>query len=157
MAELSNAVTVLIARMESHPEDFDTWSPSGRPKFSGTAHSLYGLAGLDAEKAGAFWFLNDADKEALIAAWKKYHLTKFEKDVMETIFDDGSAEREREAEELKQRIAYQQMQVQRAQVQNQLMNAAQLQPGQFVPVSNAAQNNAGLLGSAANAFSGIFK
>ena len=48
MAELSNAVTVLIARMESHPEDFETWSPSVRPKFAGTAHSLYGLAGLDA-------------------------------------------------------------------------------------------------------------
>lgn len=153
--ELSNAVKVLIARMESHPEDFDTWSPNGRPKFSGTADSLYGLAGLDEAKAGAFWFLPDADKEALIAAWKKYHLAKFEKDVMETIFDDGSAERE--AEELKRRIHYQQMRVQQAQMQNQRMNAAQQSPGQFVPISNAAQNNTGLLGSAANAFSGIFK
>ena len=159
MAELSNAVTVLIARMESHPEDFDIYNGErfGRGKFAGTAESLYGLAGLDEAKAGAFWFLPDADKEALIAAWKKYHCTRFEKDVMETIFDDGSTAREREAEELKQKIALQQMQVQRAQVQNQLMNAAQHSPGQFVPISNAAQNNTGLLGSAANAFSGIFK
>jgi hypothetical protein len=155
MAELSNAVTVLIARMESHPEDFELYSGGKYPKFGGTADALYGLAGLDAEKAGALWFLPDADKEALIAAWKKYHLAKFEKDVMEKIFDDGEAERE--AEELKRRIHYQQMQ-QRMQMQNAMMNSHQMP--QPVTGLNAAQNstgNTGLFGSAANALTGIFK
>ena len=162
MSELSNAVTVLIARMESHPEDFDMWSPSGRPKFAGTADALYGLVGLDEDKKNAFWYLNDADKEALIAAWKKYHLTKFEKDVMECIFDDGAEERERELEmqKIKHRIAMQTAMAQGTAMHNTsypyTVNVP-IQPGQ---ISNAAQNstgNTGLFGSAANAFSGIFK
>lgn len=154
MAELSNAVKVLIARMESHPEDFELYSGGKYPKFGGTADALYGLAGLEAGKAGALWFLPDADKEALIAAWKKYHYTRFEKEIMEKIFDDGEAERE--AEELKRRIHYQQMQ-QRVQMQNAMMNSQMPQP---VSALNAAQNstgNTGLFGSAANAFSGLFK
>ena len=158
MAELSNAVTVLIARMESHPEDFDIYNGErfGRGKFAGTAESLYGLAGLDEAKAGAFWFLPDADKEALIAAWKKYHLAKFGKDVMETIFDDGSAERE--AEELKRRIAYQQMQQRVYQQQAQMPQpVSALNNASSLAGSGNYYNGGGLLGSAANAFSGIFK
>ena len=150
MAELSNAVTVLIARMESHPEDFELYT-TRRGKFSGTAESLYGLAGLREDKHQAFWFLPDADKEALIAAWKKYHLTKFEKDVMETIFDDG--EGERELAKANQQLYQAQ---QRAMIQNAMMNSQMPQP---VSALNAAQNstgNAGLLGSAGTALKGFF-
>lgn len=154
MSELSNAVTVLIARMESHPEDFDLYNGElySRAKFGETAGALYGLAGLDEEKKNAYWFLSDADKEALIEAWKKYHRTRMEKEVMEKIFDDG--EGERELAKVNQQLYQAQ---QRVQMQNAMMNAAQQSPGQFIPISNAAQNNTGLLGSAANAFSGIFK
>jgi 3-methyladenine DNA glycosylase Tag len=163
MSELSNAVTVLIARMESHPEDFDVYNGErfSKAKFSGTAEALYGLVGMDPAKAGAYWFLTDADKEALIEAWKKYHRTRMEKDVMETIFDDGEGERE---------LAKVEMQMRQAQMRAQMQNTGGLigssypytvstaiNPGQIGPAQNAAQNNTGLLGSAANAFSGIFK
>lgn len=147
--ELSNAVTVLIARMESHPDDFELWGPH-RAKFAGTAEALCGLVGIDEDKKNAFWYLSDADKEALIAAWKKLHLAKFEKDVMETIFDDGYEQRQREAEMQRTNMQLQQQAYQRAQMQNQRMNAAQQSPGQFVPISNPAQSSGGFL-------SGIFK
>ena len=156
MTELSNVVTVLIARMESHPEDFEMYTGK-RCKFAGTAEALYGLVGLDKDKQDYFWYLSDADKEALIAAWKKYHLIKFERDVMETIFDDGHEEREREAEMQKLKMQmYQQAHQQR--MQNQMLNSTMPQP--VTGLNNAAMNSTsstGLFGSASQAFSGIFK
>lgn len=142
MAELSNAVTVLIARMESHPEDFEIYTGGSRPKFAGTAESLYGLAGLDEAKAGAFWFLPDAYKEALIEAWKKYHCTRFEKDVMETIFDDGEAERE--AEELKRKMQHQMHVMQQRAYQQQAQ----------MPQPVTALNNASSLAGSGNYYNG---
>jgi len=160
MTELSNAVTVLIARMESHPEDFSLYDGGlySNVKFGETAKALYGLVGLNEDAAGAYWFLTDADKEALIEAWKKYHRTAMEKEVMEKIFDDG--EGERELAKVNQQLYQAQ---QRAMIQNQMMQSTGTyqttitKPGQLIPMSNSAQNNTGLLGSAANAFSGIFK
>lgn len=153
MAELSNAVTVLIARMESHPEDFETWGPSTRPKFADEAKALYGLAGLDEEMKNAYWYLSDADKEALIAAWKKFHLTKFEKNVMETIFDDGHEERERELEKLKQKVM-----MQNAMMKQQVYQQQAHLP-QPVTGLNAAQGsgNAGLFGMAGDAWRGLIR
>ena len=102
-------------------------------------------------------WVTDADKEALIEAWKKYHRTAMEKEVMSTIFDDGQAEIEAEMQRMKQRIAMQTAMAQGTSMHNTsypyTVNAP-INPGQ---ISNAAQNNTGLLGSAANAFSGIFK
>jgi hypothetical protein len=158
MTELSNAVTVLIARMESHPEDFEY-----EGKFYHLQDGLYGLAGLLEGKANSYWFLSDADRQALVEAWKKYHRTRMEKQTMEAIFDDGAEERERAAERIK--IKQQMYQAQQtAMAQNQRLSASTgtyqtttIKPGQIHPLHNAAQNNTGLLGSAANAFSGIFK
>lgn len=159
MSELSNAVTVLIARMESHPEDFSLYTPH-RAKFAGTAEALYGMVGMDPAKAGAYWFLTDADKEALIEAWKKYHRTAMEKEVMEKIFDDGEGERE---------SAKVEMQMKQARIRAQLQNTAlqgsssypytvntAINPGQIHPTQNAAQNS-GLLGQAGSALQGLFK
>jgi hypothetical protein len=137
MSELSNAVTVLIARMESHPEDFNT-TGLGRVKFQDVADALYGLAGMDKDRAGAYWFLTDADKEALVEAWKKYHRTAMEKDVMEKIFDDGEGERELAKVEMQMRQA--QM---RAQMQNTVLSGssypytvnAPINPAQGITVS----------------------
>jgi len=146
MSELSNAVTVLIARMESHPEDFESYGPR-RGKFVGTAESLYGLCGLDEEKKNAFWFLSDADKQALIAAWKQYHCKQHEKEVMEAIFDEGYDERQREQEAqmlaMRQRM-YQQQMTQQTAIAGR---------GQITPL----HNNGGLLGQAGTAIQGLFK
>lgn len=157
MSELSNAVTVLIARMESHPEDFNT-TGFGKPKFRDVADALYGLAGLDKERAGSYWFLTDADKEALIEAWKKYHRAEMERAVMSTIFDDGAEERERI--EMRQQMYQAQ---QRAMIQNQMMNSTGTyqttitKPGQLIPMSNAAQNSTGVTTNGGGFLSGIFK
>jgi len=165
MSELSNAVTVLIARMESHPEDFDVYNGElyNKAKFGETAGALYGLAGLDEGKRYAYWFLNDADKEALLEAWKKYHRTRMEKEVMEKIFDDGAEEREAEMERLKMKQQMYQAQ-QRAMIQNQMMNStgtyttAQIgAPGQIHPIQNAAQNSTGITTNSGGFLSGIFK
>jgi len=167
MTELSNAVTVLIARMESHPEDFNGAGQLGRPKFSDVANALYGLVGMDKEMAGAYWFLTDADKEALIEAWKKYHRTAMEKEVMLKIFDDGAEEREAEVKRLQaQKRAHINAQMAAQQIKAGSIsplhnNAAQnstVQPWQNA--TNAAQNssgNTGLFGSAGSAISGLFK
>jgi len=149
--ELSNAVTVLIARMESHPEDFSLYDGGlySNVKFGETAKALYGLVGLNEDAAGAYWFLTDADKEALIEAWKKYHRTRMEKEVMEKIFDDGSAERERI--EMRQQMYQAQ---QRAMMQNSVLQGSSYpytvgaQQGLLGSGGNAAQNS--LLGSMAN-------
>jgi hypothetical protein len=100
MSELSNAVTVLIARMESHPEDFKHIGLS-RPKFAELADYLTMLAsGIpkgQKEYEGirqAYWFLTDADKKALVEAFKKMHYTDFEKGVMERVFDEEYYERQ---------------------------------------------------------------
>lgn len=153
MSELSNAVTVLIARMESHPEDFDlrTGGLYSSTKFGDVAGALYGLVGMDAGKAGAYWFLSDADKEALIEAWKKYHRTAMEKEVMGKIFDDGSEERDRKAAYISGMKASMQQQVQAAQNLYPAQNSAQ---GMAIQGSSY---NGGLLGQAGNAFSGLFK
>lgn len=168
MTELSNAVTVLIARMESHPEDFGVVNGAiGRPKFNDVANALYGLVGMDKEMSGAYWFLTDADKEALIEAWKKLHRTCMEKEVMEKIFDDGEGEREAEAR-MKKRVQRHQAQQMAAQIgaadpraiygNAVLNNNSTVQPWQNA--QNAAQNstgNTGLFGSASQAFQGIFR
>jgi len=165
MAELSNAVTVLIARMESHPEDFDH-SATTSPKFGFLADYLTKLAGggdsirhrhPNSFIEEPFWFLTDADKEALIAAWRKYHYVKFEAGTMKKIFDDGEAERE--VEELKRKMQHQMHVMQQQAYQQQ----AQM-PQPVTALNNASSlagsgnyyNGGGLLGSVGSALGRIF-
>lgn len=132
MTELSNAVTVLIARMESHPEDFavDDGELYSKSKFGEMVNGLYALTEVDSSTKNAFWYLNDADKQALGDAWKKYHYTKFEKRVMEKIFDDGAEEREALAQQMQAKV--------RAQLQNSMQNSM-LQGSSYPYQANAAQ------------------
>jgi len=138
MTELSNAVTVLIARMESHPEDFELSNGEryNKAKFGDVAGALYELVGMDKEKAGAYWFLNDADKQALLEAWKKYHRTAMEKEVMGKIFDDGSEEREAEAR-MKMRVQQQQLRQMQSTAIHPLQNSYP-----YAQNANAAQGMA---------------
>ena len=157
MTELSNAVTVLIARMESHPEDFELNEGElySRAKFGDMVNGLYALTNVDSPVKNAFWYLNDADKQALADAWKKYNYTKLEKKVMERIFDDGAEEREAEVKRLQAQ--------QRAHINAQMatIGTQAAQNSYAQNAMNAAQGsgnyyNGGLLGSAGTAIKGIF-
>jgi len=154
MTELSNAVTVLIARMESHPEDFAVGG-----KFTGVADALYGMLGLVQDiPRSSYWFLTDADKEALTEAWKKYHRTAMDKEVMTKIFDEDYYKRQEEAKLYEQQMK-QQMYQQKAAMQNQLLVGTGTYqtttlPGQIHPLQN--NPNTGLFNSAGSAFQGIF-
>jgi hypothetical protein len=153
MTELSNAVTVLIARMESHPEDFavDDGELYSKSKFGDMVNGLYALSEVDTSLKNAFWYLNDADKQALADAWKKYHYAKFEKRVMEKIFDDGAEEREREMERIKMKQQMYQAQ-QRAMMQNSALQGSSYpystllgaQGAAILTGGNAAQNMLGM-------------
>jgi dipeptidase len=163
MTELSNAVTVLIARMETHPEDFDMGATDA-PRFGHLAPYLTKLAGGGDELAHRhtssyveepFWFLSETDKEALIAAWKHYHYKAFEKRMMERVFDENYYARQEEAKLYEQQMK-QQMYQQRMAMQNQLAastgtyQTTQIQPGQIHPLQNSAiatNSNSGLLSS----------
>jgi hypothetical protein len=167
MTELSNAVTVLIARMETHPEDFDMSAIDAPPRFGHLAPYLTKLAGggdeLRERHAHAyieepFWFLSETDKQALVDAWKHYHYKAFEKRTMERVFDEDYYKRQDEAKLYEQQMK-QQMYQQRMAVQSQLAastgtyQTTQIQPGQFH--HHAAQNSvgasSGLLGSIGSA------
>lgn len=138
MMELSNAVTVLIARMETHPEDFEYGN-----KFGDFAEAMWGLVGADDGIRAPLWFLSDADKEALRDAWAKVHYGRWEKDIMEKVFDEDFYKRRDEAKLYEQQMK-QQMYQQRMAVQNQMaMSTGTFQPGQIHPL----QNSNDLLGS----------
>ena len=149
MTELSNAVTVLIARMETHPEDFDMSAIDAPPRFGHLAPYLTKLAGggdeLRERHAHAyieepFWFLSETDKQALVDAWKHYHYKAFEKRTMERVFDEDYYKRQDEAKLYEQQMKQQMYQ----QRQNQLAaSTGTLQPGQIHPL----QNSNDLLGS----------
>jgi hypothetical protein len=149
MTELSNAVTVLIARMETHPEDFDMSAIDAPPRFGHLAPYLTKLAGggdeLRERHAHAyieepFWFLSETDKQALVDAWKHYHYKAFEKRTMERVFDEDYYKRQDEAKLYEQQMKQQMYQ----QRQNQMaMSTGTLQPGQIHPL----QNSNDLLGS----------
>lgn len=141
MTELSNAVTVLIARMETHPEDFEYGN-----KFGDFAEAMWDLVGADDGIKVPLWFLSDADKQALRDAWAKLHYGKWEKDIMEKVFDEDYYKRQEEAKLYEQQMK-QQMYQNRMAAQNQMLSAstgtyqtATIAPGQIHPLQNAAQN-----------------
>jgi len=146
--ELSNAVTVLIARMETHPEDFEYGN-----KFGDFADALWGLVCVDDKVKAPLWFLSDADKQALIEAWAKVHYGRWEKEIMEKVFDEDYYKR-KEQQRLYEQQMKQQMYQQRMAMQSQLAaSTGTLQPGQILPAQNTS-GNTGL--GIANAFSGLF-
>jgi hypothetical protein len=149
MTELSNAVTVLIARMETHPEDFEYGN-----KFGDFADAMWSLVSVDDRVKAPFWFLSEADKQALRDAWAKVHYGRWEKEIMEKVFDEDFYKRRDEAKLYEQQMK-QQMYQQRMAVQSQLaMGTGTLQPGQILSAQNTS-GNTGL--GIANAFSGLFR
>lgn len=149
--ELSNAVTVLIARMETHPEDFRYGN-----KFGDFADAMWSLVGVDDGVKAPFWFLSETDKQALRNAWAKLQYGGWEKDIMERVFDEDFYKR-KEEQQLYEAQMKQQMYQNRMAAQNQMLSAstgtyqtATIAPGQFHPLQNS---NSGLLGSISGSIS----
>ena len=141
MSEVSSVVATLVARMETNPEDFEY-----EGKFYHLQEGLYGLTGLRDDKSYSYWFLNDADKQALIAGWKQWHFKNFEKATYETLFDDKFEERKREKElheaqmqAMKQRVYQQQMAAQNQMAQSSYPYAVNTNAGLSTLAGNAAQ------------------
>ncbi len=85
---MMQSVQVIIERLKSHPEDFfggDEYSHRV-PKFQGIAEKLDDLL---AHKQEGFihrlWYLNEDEKEALIAAYKEARRARFEANVFHTL------------------------------------------------------------------------
>ena len=156
MTELSNAVTVLIARMETHPEDFQ-FTGLSRPKFADLAEYLTMLASgatknqkdYEPHIRQAYWFLTDADKKALVDAFKKMYYNDFEKGVMKRVFDEEYYERQ---EEQQRQLRMYSQKAQNA-TQNNLIGSS------YPYMANPAQNAVGLVEQQGSRgfFSGIFK
>lgn len=128
--ELSNVARVLISRMESHPQDFDIGE-----RFGHLQESLYTLLGLQTTNPyggqGRLSYLNDTDRAALADAWRALNYKKFEKEVMDALFQ-SDAEREEE----RKKFAYPQVlttQQQRVALQNQMLAQS---TGTIGPISN---------------------
>ena len=108
-----------------------------------------GLVGTDDGIKVPLWFLSDADKQALRGAWAKLHYGRWEKDIMEKVFDEDFYKRRDEQQAYEQQMK-QQMYQQRMAMQNQLAastgtyQTATIAPGQIHPLQNS---NSGFLGS----------
>jgi hypothetical protein len=81
---MMQAVQVIIERLKTNPEDFfgDSDHRGRAPKFMGIAEKLDDL--LSHKQEGfihRLWFLNEDEKEALIAAYKEARRARFEAQV----------------------------------------------------------------------------
>jgi hypothetical protein len=153
--ELSNVATVLIARMESHPTDFDYGERFGY--LGDSFNNLIGIQNVNMHfGAGRFAALNDTDREALAEAWRARMYKALEKEVMDAMFKSDA-----EFEEEKKKFAYpigisQQSTIlpMHNTIGNGYQNAAQNSIGSSnTGLLGSAGSNAGLLGG----LTGIFK
>lgn len=144
--ELSNVARVLISRMESHPQDFEL---DGR--FDYLRDSLAGLLGLPTVNVhygtGRLAYLNDTDRAALADAWRALNYKKFEKEIMDTLFQSDA-----EREEMKKKFVYPQTvstQQQRVAMQNSMLAQSTgtigPQPGGLIGLANNTSNAGGFL------------
>lgn len=141
--ELSNVARVLISRMESHPEDFRHGE-----RFGHLEDSLYSLIGIHISNLhgghGRLAFLSDADRAALADAWRALNYKKFEKEIMDTLFQSDA-----EREEMKKKFVYPQTvttQAQRMAMQNAMLTSTgTYQPGMAVNLANDTSNAGGFL------------
>lgn len=154
--ELSNVARVLISRMESHPQDFDIGE-----RFGHLQDGLYSLIGLQTNNLygghGRLSYLNDTDRAALADAWRALNYKKFEKEIMDTLFQSDA-----EREEMKKKFVYPQTvttQQQRVAMQNAMLAQSTgtigPQPGGLIGLANNTSNT-GLIGGINSALGRLF-
>ena len=143
MSEFCAGVKILLERMKSNPEDFEMIDSNPlnntyvRGRFYDFANSMERMV-LSKDDKDASWgdwqYFTEEERQALIDGFKGMKRAKFDKGIMERVFDERYIERQREE---------MQMQYQ-AQIQRQQMRqAAQQQNMAAQQARNFATNNTG--------------
>jgi hypothetical protein len=154
MNEFCAGVKILLERMKSNPEDFEVIdfnaatykSIDGR--FYDFAKLLAKVISCDDDKAISWqeWrYFTEEERQALVAGFTEMQRAKFDKEIMERVFDDQYIERQRKEHQSHVTL---QTQMQTAQIRAQTaqaFHAAQVQ-GQAHLAISAQQGGTGFSG-----------
>lgn len=155
MSEFCAGVKILLERMQSNPEDFelhqyDIPTMQGvKGRFYDFAQSIEGLilGKIEKDRPWRDWqYFTDEERKALIEGFKEMKRGKFDKKIMERVFDEGYIERQHE--EIRR---YMQPQSSPPMYPPQQMNAAP-HPFQITTTDNTGGGLMGAIG-----LGGIFK
>jgi hypothetical protein len=138
MNEFCAGVKILLERMKSNPEDFEVIdfnaatykSIDGR--FYDFAKLLAKVISCDDDKAISWqeWrYFTEEERQALIAGFNEMQRAKFDKEIMERVFDDQYIERQRKEQQSIYAQKVHAAQVHAAQVQGQAHLAISAQQG----------------------------
>ena len=153
MSEFCAGVKILLERMKSNPEDFELIDYD-MSLIQGVQGRVYQFAvamehvslGYDEGNPWKDWqYLTKEERQALIAGFKEMKRAKFDKGIMERVFDEQYIERQQEAIRLSKQPQFYKPSLQ----QNQ-----QAQPGQFQTITTD-NTGGGFLGGLG--LGGIFK
>jgi hypothetical protein len=138
MSEFCAGVKILLERMKSNPEDFEVIdfnaatykSIDGR--FYDFAKLLAKVISCDDDKAISWqeWrYFTEEERQALVAGFTEMQRAKFDKEIMERVFDDQYIERQRKEQQSIYAQKVHAAQVHAAQVQGQAHLAISAQQG----------------------------
>ena len=138
MSEFCAGVKILLERMKSNPEDFEAIyfnaatykSIDGR--FYDFAKLLAKVISCDDDKAISWqeWrYFTEEERQALVAGFTEMQRAKFDKEIMERVFDDQYIERQRKEQQSIYAQKVHAAQVHAAQVQGQAHLAISAQQG----------------------------
>ena len=138
MTEFCAGVKILLERMKSNPEDFEVIdfnaatykSIDGR--FYDFAKLLAKVISCDDDKAISWqeWrYFTEEERQALVAGFTEMQRAKFDKEIMERVFDDQYIERQRKEQQSIYAQKVHAAQVHAAQVQGQAHLAISAQQG----------------------------
>ncbi len=134
MSEFCAGVKILLERMKSNPEDFEMIELDVRSmtnvqgRFYDFAQSIEGVILGTTEKGRPYrdWhYFTDEERKALIDGFKEMKRTKFDKTVMERVFDEQYIERQQEQIRFANQPQY---------------HALQAQPGHFQTITTDNTN-----------------
>jgi len=168
MNEFCAGVKILLERMKSNPEDFEVIdfnaatykSIDGR--FYDFAKLLAKVISCDDDKAISWqeWrYFTEEERQALVAGFTEMQRAKFDKEIMERVFDDQYIERQRKEQQSHVTL---QTQMQTAQIRAQTaqaFQAAQAQGQANLAIANGGTgfSGGGLMNSVALGLGGFFK
>lgn len=88
MAEFSDFTKLVLARMESNPEEFCTvYTTGGYSRWQGLTRGLEALARNDTHTKdfGVLWPLTDEERAALLESYRKLYLNELHRDMLKNI------------------------------------------------------------------------